>query len=131
MARVMLDTAVLIGAERSRAALDRLVHDDDDVAIAAVTAAELLVGVELADDAHRPRRAAFVQSVLDTLPVEIYDLPVARAHAQLLAHARRSGRSRGAHDLLIAATAVARERTVVTSDGTGFADLPGVGVRNA
>jgi tRNA(fMet)-specific endonuclease VapC len=131
VARVILDTTVLIGAERSRDGLDRLVRDDDDVAIAAVTAAELLVGVELADDRHRPRRAAFVQSVLDTLPIEIYDLPVARAHAQLLAHARRSGGTRGAHDLLIAATAVARERVVVTADGAGFADLPGVAVRTS
>jgi tRNA(fMet)-specific endonuclease VapC len=129
VARVILDTTVLIGVERSRAGLDRLVGDDDDVAIAAVTAAELLVGVELADADHRSGRSAFVQSVLDTLPLEIYDLSVARAHAQLLAHARRTGRPRGAHDLLIAATALARDRMVVTADGAGFADLPGVPVR--
>lgn len=131
MARVILDTTVLIGAERSTTGLERLVGDDDDVAIASVTAAELLVGVELADDAHRSRRAAFVHSVLDTLPVEVYDLPVARAHALLLAHARRTGRARGAHDLLIAATALARDRMVVTADDGGFADLPGVPVRTA
>jgi prevent-host-death family protein len=34
---------------------------------------------------------------------EDYDLEVARSHALLLTHARRSGRVRGAHDLLIAA----------------------------
>ena len=130
MARLILDTSILIDAERARGRLDRLVADDDDVAIAAVTAAELLLGVELADEARRPGRAAFVRSILDTVPVEDYDLQVARAHASLLAHVRRSGRPRGAHDLIIAATAGARDRTVVSTDSTAFADLPGVVVRH-
>lgn len=130
MARLILDTTVLIDTERRGGRLDRLVADDDDVAIAAVTAAELLVGVELADDARRPARASFVRSVLDTVPVEVYDLQVARAHAALLAHVRRTGRPRGAHDLIIAATAAARDRIVVSADGTAFADLPGVPVRD-
>jgi tRNA(fMet)-specific endonuclease VapC len=130
VARVILDTTVLIGVERSRSGLDRLLSDEDDVAIAAVTAAELLVGVALADEAHRAHRSAFVASVLDTVPVEDYDLAVARAHADLMVHVRRSGRARGAHDLLIAATARARDRMVVTAEAAGFADLPGVPVRS-
>jgi tRNA(fMet)-specific endonuclease VapC len=47
----------------------------------------------------------------------------------LLAHARRSGHRQGAHDLVIAATALARDRIVVTADRGGFDDLPGVAVR--
>jgi tRNA(fMet)-specific endonuclease VapC len=109
--------------------LDDLIDDEDDVVIAAVTVAELLVGVELADEANRSRRRALVDAIVATVPVEDYDLEVARSHAQLLAHARRSGRHRGAHDLLIAATALARNRIVVTADRGGFADLPGVTVR--
>lgn len=130
MARLILDTSVLIDAERQGRHLDRLIADEDDVAIAAVTAAELLVGVELADDARRPGRAAFVRSVLDTVPVEDYDVTVARTHATLLAHVRRTGRPRGAHDLIIAATAAARDRLVVSADSAAFADLPGVAVRS-
>jgi tRNA(fMet)-specific endonuclease VapC len=129
MGRLILDTSVLIDAERTGRALDRLIADEDDVAIAAVTAAELLVGVELADDANREKRSAFVRSVLGTVPVEDYDIQVARAHAALLAHVRRSGKPRGAHDLLIAATAVARDRTVVSADASAFSELPGLVVR--
>jgi len=121
---------VLIAAERTSSSLNRLIADQDDVAIAAVTAAELLVGVELADDARQSRRAAFVRSVLDTIPIEDYDVQVARAHASLLAYVRRSGRPRGAHDLMIAATAVARDRLVVSADTSAFADLPGVSARS-
>lgn len=107
-----------------------MIDDDDDIAIAAVTAAELLAGVEMADRARRQRRSRFVEAILSTVPVEDYDLETARAHAALLAHVRSAGRPRGAHDLLIAATALARRRTVVTTDIRGFADLPGVGLRS-
>jgi tRNA(fMet)-specific endonuclease VapC len=130
MARLILDSTVLIGAERAGKELSRSIADEDDVAIAAVTAAELLVGVELADDTNRAARSAFVRSVLDTVPVEDYDLSVARAHAVLLAHVRRTGRPRRAHDLIIAATAVARDRSIVSADAMAFADLPGVSVRS-
>jgi tRNA(fMet)-specific endonuclease VapC len=99
------------------------------VAIAAVTAAELLVGVELATPRHRDRRRQFVEAVLRTLPVEEYDLAVARAHARLLAEARRAGRPRDAHDLIVAATAVSTGRTLLTTDASGFAGLQGVEVR--
>ena len=126
--RLILDTTVLLAAERAEDALDGLIGDDD-VAIAAVTAAELLLGVELADPRRRERRRRYVEAVLETIPVEGYDLDVARAHARLLAHVRRAGRPRGAQDLLVAATAVARSRVVVTADAAGFAGLPGVEVR--
>jgi tRNA(fMet)-specific endonuclease VapC len=52
---------------------------------------------------------------------------VAAAHVRLPAHVRRIGRPRGAHDLIIAATAAATGRTVLSSDASAaFADLPGV-----
>lgn len=129
MARLIVDTTVFIDAERSGRQLGRVIADEDDVAIAAITAAELLVGVQLADDAHRAARSAFVRSVLDTIPVEDYDISVAQSHAALLAHVRRSGRARGAHDLIVAATALARDRVVVSADAAAFADLPGVALR--
>jgi tRNA(fMet)-specific endonuclease VapC len=94
-----------------------------------VTAAELLLGVELADRRRRRSRERYVRDVLGTIPIESYDLDVEQAHAILLAHTHRAGRTRGAHDLIIAATALARERTIVTVDARGFADLPGLTVR--
>jgi len=97
--------------------------------IAAITAAELLVGVQLADRRRKASRRKFVDALLTRMPIEPYDLEVARAHADLLAHTRTTGRARGAHDLLIAATARAHARTVVTVDATGFDDLPEVPVR--
>ncbi len=45
------------------------------------------------------------------------------------AEVRRSGRPRGAHDLIVAATARATARTVITADAAAFAGLAGVEAR--
>lgn len=83
----------------------------------------------MADARHRDPRQAFVEDILATIRVDEYDLDVARAHAVLMAHTRRTGSARGAHDLIIAATALSRGRIVLTTDVSGFGDLPGVTVR--
>ncbi len=83
----------------------------------------------LADRRRRAARESFVEAVLSSTTIEPYDLAVARHHAVLLAHVRRAARPGGAPDLLIAATATARGRIVVTGDAGGFADLPGVEMR--
>jgi tRNA(fMet)-specific endonuclease VapC len=125
--RLIIDTGVLIASERGRAALPDLIAEDDDLVIAAVTVAELRTGIELATERHRAARAEFLVRVLETLPVEPYDLETAEAHGRLLAHVHRSGTKRGAHDLIIAATAVTTKRTVLTTDeSANFGDLPGV-----
>jgi tRNA(fMet)-specific endonuclease VapC len=59
-----------------------------------------------------------------------YDVAVAEAHARLLVEVRRQGTPRGAHDLLIAATATASRRVVVTADARAFANLPDLDVRH-
>lgn len=129
MERLIVDTGVLVALERSGAPVADAVPDDADLALAAVTAAELLVGVELADDERRSRRMASVEALLTGIPLIPYDLAVAREHARLLAHTRRAGRPRGAHDLQIAATAAATRRTILTTDAHAFAELPAIGMR--
>lgn len=113
----MLDTGVLVASERGRSAvMVDTIDRDDDVVIAAVTVAELRTGIELAGARQRPGRTDFLVRVLETLPVAPYDVEVAEAHGRLLAHIHRAGAKRGAHDLIIAATAVATRRTSVTTD---------------
>lgn len=129
MNRLLLDTTLLIDVERAGDDLDLIVDDDDDIAIAAITIAELRVGALLATGLRRARRHAYVDDVSATVPVIGYSLDVAEVHAGLLAEVREQGRPQGAHDLIIAATAKASDRTVVTADRRAFADLTGVAVR--
>ncbi|MBV8234539.1 MAG: PIN domain-containing protein [Acidimicrobiia bacterium] len=126
MSRLLLDTTFLIDADRGGDALEEALSDEDDVAIAAITVAELRVGILLSSRKHRSARLAFLDDVVESIPVLDYDRGVAEAHADLLVHVRRQGTTRGAHDLIIAATARAAERTVVSADEAAFVDLPGV-----
>lgn len=128
MSLVLLDTTFLIDAERDGLELDAVIDDEDDVAVAAVSVAEILVGVELASVKHRPRREAFVGDVVSSIPIVPYDLSVAGEHAKLLAAVKLAGRPRRAHDLIIAATARATRRRVITADPDAFHELPGVDV---
>jgi tRNA(fMet)-specific endonuclease VapC len=129
MERLILDTGALIALERGRANASEVLPDDADVAISAVTVSELLLGVELADAAYRDARRELVEGVIERVEVIAFDLEVARHHAALLAHTRRTGQPGGAHDIQIAATASVTARTVVTTNATAFDGLPGVARR--
>jgi tRNA(fMet)-specific endonuclease VapC len=120
--RLILDTNVLIAYERGT--IDRAALDDDELAIASVSVAEYRVGIELADTPGRARSLVAITSVIDVLD---YTAATAAHHGRLLADVRRSGRPRGAHDLIIAAHAAETGRTVLSRDVKArFNDLPGV-----
>ena len=100
-----------------RVVVEKIADDHEDVATASL----------LEETGHGVgKRERFVGAVLDAVSIEPYDLEVAEAHAALSAHVRRIGTPRGAHDLIIAATARAQDREVVSLDRSGFAELPGV-----
>ncbi|WP_343917333.1 type II toxin-antitoxin system VapC family toxin [Agrococcus citreus] len=123
---MILDTNVLIDYERG--ALDRGALDDDELAIAAITVAEYRTGIELAETAERAAaRSRALAAMVGAVEVLEYTEATAAHHARLIAHVRRSGRSRGAHDLIIAAHAAQTGRVLLSRDALArFADLPGV-----
>ncbi|MFD4482114.1 PIN domain-containing protein [Streptomyces sp. NPDC058471] len=128
---MIIDTGVFIAMERGALDPDVVLRDEDDPAIAAVAAAELLVGVHhAAGDARRKECSQFVERILEQTPVEDYTTDVARVHARLMTCVRQQGAPCGAHDLMIAATAIATSRTLVTRDTKArFGELPDVRVR--
>lgn len=129
MERLILDSGALIALERGINPEIDVLPADADVVMSAVTASELIVGIELADDQRRERRQRIVEGLLELIEVVPFDLQIAGHHATLLAHCRRAGQPRGARDLQIAATARATSRTLVTTEAHAFDDLPGVVAR--
>lgn len=129
--RLILDTSILIAAERGSVNLVGAAGGDADAALPAIVVAEYLAGVRLAaTEQQRQTRQAFLERALDALPVEEYTQRVAVRHGELLALVRRSGTTRGAHDLIIAATALATGRTILTTDDRArFHELPHVTAR--
>jgi tRNA(fMet)-specific endonuclease VapC len=128
----LIDSSVLIAVERGALALDAFSvrYAEEDVAISAVTASELLHGVHRARTAsQRHRRQAFIEGLLAQLPVIPFDLTVARVHASLWAELAKRGVAVGERDLMIGATAIARNYTVATRDERSFSKIPGLGVQ--
>lgn len=126
---LVIDTDVLILAERGQSAFDFARFQDEGTAyISAITASELLVGVHRAQDPGvRARRTAFVEGLLSALPALPVDLETARVHAQLLSQLPATD-TIGAHDALIAATAMRYGYAVLTRNVKDFRKLAGVRV---
>ncbi|GMU55957.1 MAG: hypothetical protein AMXMBFR33_51030 [Candidatus Xenobia bacterium] len=115
----------MIELERSQAHLPELAGEP--VALAAITASELMHGVHRADTAsRRERRRAFVESILARVPVLAFDLEVARLHAQIWADLRSRGEQIGAHDMMIAATALHHELRLLTRNEREFHRVAGL-----
>src|SRR5712691_9504397 len=135
----LLDTTVFIEVERPvralpadramtelTARLTRQLGATEVTGIAAITASELLHGVHRATPQHRPRREAFVEAVLAAFPPLPFDLIAARAHARLWAHLAANGLDVGAHDRIVAATAITAGWKVATANVRHFDRIPGL-----
>ena len=70
----------------------------------------------------------FADRWLAVLPVVAFDLETASVHATLAVDLGRQGLPMGAHDLIIAATAVRLGYSVATRDRRGFARIEGLDV---
>jgi tRNA(fMet)-specific endonuclease VapC len=69
-----------------------------------------------------------VGRLIDALPVVPFDLDVVRIHAALGADLRAPGAAVGAHDLMIAATAISLDYTVATRDLRSLPRIKGLAV---
>lgn len=125
----MLDSSVLIGAERQTLAFKEMLESfgDEPVAISSITASELLHGCHRAKEMRvRVRRSAYVEGILEMVPVIPFGTVEARRHAEVWAHLASKGTLVGAHDLLIAATALARGYQLATVNRREFGRVPGL-----
>ena len=102
-------------------------REEEPFGISVVTVAELLHGVERANnEARRLRRQAFVEKVIEFLPIFLFDVAAARIYARIWASLVQRGFTVGAHDLIIAATAISLDYTVITSNRRDFEKIDGL-----
>lgn len=128
---LLIDSSVLIAAERGRLRLQDVLagNEDESAAISVITASEMLHGIQRAKtDEQASKRQQFVSFLLDLFPIIPIDLEVAHRHARIWAELQVRGEMIGAHDLLIAASALAFGYKVVTFNVDEFARVAGLQV---
>ena len=126
---VVVDTSLMVAAERGTVRFEDFLRSlgTETIGMAAITASELLHGCHLATDPNvRARRSAFVDALLETIPVLPFGMAEARRHAQLWADLAREGTVIGPHDMLIGATALARGDAVGTLNRREFDRIAGL-----
>ena len=127
---LLIDSSIFIAAERRQLDFDQLLREfgNETVEVSSVTAAELLHGMHRADASRHRQRETMVEAVLARFPVRPFDLSVARTYARLFAARAAQGQPLGAHDLMIAATAITLGVSLLTRDARSFPTIAGLDV---
>ena len=131
MLRYMLDTDIcsFIIKRSNEKLLKRLQRTAiDDIAISAITKAELLYGVDIS-----PRQKSDEMAVAAFLPhVAALDFPddATQHYASIRGRLKRKSMMIGANDLFIAAHARAAGLTLVTNNTGEFGRIPGLKIEN-
>jgi tRNA(fMet)-specific endonuclease VapC len=126
VAGILIDTSVLVDAERDRKTLEQLPQEARH-SISVITVSELLHGVHRAVPDHvRIRRQVVVEALLGAIEQLPITPRIARLHAQIWAELQAKGEVIGAHDLWIAATAVTHGLTLATTNANEFKRVPGL-----
>ena len=126
---VVLDTSVLIEAERRGFEIDKFTENREDeiFGLSVITVAELLHGVHRADSTKRRlKRSAYVEKVIELFPIYVFEISIARIYAELWSDLSKKGLQVGAHDLIIGSTALSLGFSVVTNNIRHFERIEGL-----
>lgn len=129
--RYLLDTNICIALirQKSPSILHRLTQLPlTEVAVSALTVAELHYGVETSAHPAQNRRA--LEYFLLPLTILPFDAQAAVAYGQIRATLEGQGMPIGAIDLLLAAQAIRRQMIMVTNNVREFVRVPGLSVED-
>ncbi len=131
----VLDSTTVISAERARQTTAQLIAGvqssigDQPVILSAIGYTELLVGLRRESDPLRlQRREVFFQSLIQFAPVEPYTAEIAELAGRLGGEQAKLGINIPFSDLLIGATALSLDFSVLTANLRHFRRIPGLHV---
>ena len=126
---IILDTSVLIEAERQEVVIDKFTENREEeiFGLSVITVAELLHGVHRADSTKRRlKRSAYVEKVIELFPIYHFEISIARIYAELWSDLSRKGIQIGTHDLIIGSTALSLGFSVATYNLRHFERIEGL-----
>ena len=130
MTRFLLDTNILSDLVRNPQGriAERIAQvGDDAICTSIIVAAELRFG---AAKKGSERLTVQLERVLSAIDIQPFDMPADAAYARLRAQLEAAGSPIGGNDMLIAAQALATDRTVVTDNEREFVRVTGLQVEN-
>ena len=117
----LIDTSILIEAERGRLDLAEHLNESDEYFVSVITASELLHGLHRsAGSAASARRRIFIDEALNRFAILDIDLEVARRHSRIWADLATAGKMIGMNDLWIAATCLSHDLRLATHNAREF-----------
>lgn len=127
---ILIDSGVFIRWERDGGKIDlREWSAFGEPAISVITQSELMVGVHRANTPERRQnRLRFVRKVFANVTVLPVNSPIAEVHAGIVVQLSQSGTPIGPHDNWIAASAIAYDYDLLTTNVLEFQRVPGLRV---
>jgi predicted nucleic acid-binding protein len=132
---LVLDSSVLIGAERTARSVSELLaaieqqHGQTEIVLSSITVVELEHGLHRASSSELARkRREYLDAVFAAIPVEPFTREMGQVAARVDAEAKQAGRVIPFPDLLIGATALHFDYGVGTRNLRHFEMIPGLSV---
>ncbi len=126
---VILDTSVLIAAERQGFEIDSFTknREEEVFGLSVISVSELLHGVHRANSRiRRLKRSAYVEKIIELFSIFVFEISMARIYAELWSDLSRRGIRIGAHDLMIGSTALSLGFSVATHNIRHFERIEGL-----
>ena len=122
---ILLDTnAVVAFLNGDRSILRRMQGEIDNIALSVLVVAELDYGAKVSQ--RFEENLGKLYRLVDIVEVLPFDIECARIFGTIKSKLRNIGKPTGEVDALIAATAMAREATLVTSNKRHFENIEGL-----
>jgi tRNA(fMet)-specific endonuclease VapC len=123
---LVLDTSIIVDAQRGKLDLDftlrKFAHTD--ILASAITVSELFLGIHFSREEFKQKRLSYVEGILEDLLIIDFDYELAQTHANISAQLRKEGNLIGPNDLIIAATCIHYQHSLLTFNIKEFSRVP-------
>ena len=124
---LVLDTSVLIEAERGKLSLSSLLQktfQKESIYISSISVSELYLVEHLSHKSFKEQRTTSIEIMISSLIILDFDSKVAKAHAHAWSQLKKKGILIGPYDLIIAATCLYHQHSLLTFNIKEFSRVP-------
>lgn len=129
---LVLDTSIIIDVQRGRIDFDSILMKfaNTDIFVSSITVSELYLGIHLSREELKQKRLFYIEGLLEELPVIDFDSKVAKIHANVCSQLRKEGNLIGPHDLIIAASCLHYQHSLLTFNTDEFSRVPNLSLES-